>query len=101
MPESMQNQIVALLNKAGEEHGEYERSTLNGDYDTDWSSWYAAWLVEHGINDLLNSDMISSDLADLLADIHELHQQTSQRLGWAAYTAQKLIDTAMGAPRTN
>lgn len=92
-PESMLKQIAALLERAKQEHSEYEAAVLNGVRDEEWEQWYAAWLVEHGINDYLNSDMQGSDLADLLRDINTQHQQTDQQQSWADYTAEQLVDT--------
>lgn len=96
MPESMQGQIGNLLAKAAEEHHEYEVSVLNGVRDEEWDMWYASWLVEHGINTMLNSDMRSTDLASLLRDIHTLHQRSDQSETWSAFTAAQLIETAAG-----
>ncbi|MFO7324001.1 MAG: hypothetical protein DIU68_019910 [Chloroflexota bacterium] len=93
MPESMQDRITNLLQRASDAHHEYEVAVLNGVRDEEWEQWYAAWLIEHGINDLLNSDMQGSDLADLLREINAMHQQTDQQKSWAQYTAERLIDT--------
>jgi hypothetical protein len=102
MPDSVQKQLIDLLERSTTEHKEYERSALNGVYDQEWDLWYAAWLVEHGINDLLNADIRSADLATLLRDINDQHQQTDKQDTWAAYTARHLVDTVSGnEPRTN
>lgn len=101
MPDSVQNQLTDLLKKASAEHHEYEKSVLEGKYDEQWDEWYAAWLVGHGINDLLNSQISTADLADLLRDINTQHQSSDQKLGWAEYTTEKLIDTVTGTPREN
>lgn len=93
MPQSVLKQITGLLNRAKEEHGEYEASALNGVYDQEWDLWYASWLVEHGINDLLNVDLQSTDLATLLSDLYKQYQDAGEPGDWADYTAEQLIET--------
>jgi len=93
MPQSILNQITDLLKRAKTEHGEYEKSVLNGVYDQEWDLWYASWLIEHGVNDLLNADMTSPELADLLTGINDQHQQTDPQKDWADYTAEQLVET--------
>ena len=93
MPESILKQITRLLERSQTEHKEYEASVLNGVRDEEWDMWYAAWLVEHGINDLLNADMQSSDLATLLTDINNQHQDGDQSKSWAEYTAEQIVET--------
>ena len=93
MPQSILNQITDLLKRAKTEHGEYETSVLNGVYDQEWDLWYASWLIEHGINDLLNADMTSPELADLLTGINDQHQQTDAQKDWADFTAEQLVET--------
>lgn len=93
MPQSVLKQITDLLKRAKEEHGEYEASVLNGVYDQEWDLWYASWLVEHGINDLLNVDLQSSDLATLLSDLYKQYQDSGEPGDWADYVAGQLIET--------
>ena len=33
------------LNAAGSAHHEFETNYLNGEYDTQWSGWYAAFVI--------------------------------------------------------
>jgi hypothetical protein len=93
MPQSVEKQLTSLLERAHTEHAEYEAAVLNGVRDEEWDLWYASWLVEHGINDLLNVDLQSSDLATLLSDLFEQYKQTDESQSWYAYTAAQLIET--------
>jgi hypothetical protein len=92
MPQNILKQITDLLERAKTEHGVYEQSVLKGAYDQEWDLWYAAWLIEHGVNDLLNADMTSPELADLLTSINNEHQRTNEPKSWAQYTAEQLVD---------
>lgn len=93
MPQSVLKQLTSLLERAQEEHKEYEAAVLNGVRDEAWDLWYASWLVEHGLNDLLNVDLQSPDLATLLAGLYDEYQQGDQSQNWAAYTAAQLVET--------
>ena len=61
------DQIDALLVQAGEAHGRYEETELNGVYDQEWPRWYAAYAVEHGIGDVLGHPVTTDRLAAFLA----------------------------------
>jgi hypothetical protein len=34
-------------------HNHYETTVLGGDYDEAWSGWYAAYILDHGLPDVL------------------------------------------------
>lgn len=94
MPDSVLKQITRLLERSHTAHAEYEASVLNGQYDEQWPDWYAAWLIEQGINDFLNVDLQTPELTTLLIDITEQHKQTDGAKNWYDYTAEQLIATA-------
>jgi hypothetical protein len=101
MQDSIEDRLIQLLTRTKDEHAEYEKSVLNGVYDQQWDLWYADFLVEHGLNDLLNSNLISADLATLLRDINDEYEKAGKKGSWEGYTAVQLIDTVSGPPRTN
>jgi hypothetical protein len=45
--------ITSLLLEAEQAHGVYESIELNGVYDQDWPRWYAAYVIEHGLADVV------------------------------------------------
>ena len=71
MPEIKQREIANLLDKTLAAHGVHEERELNGVYDQDWPAWYAAYLVEHGIGDLLGQAITPRSLAGLLKQYDE------------------------------
>jgi hypothetical protein len=74
------------------EHGAYEESELNGVYDEDWAIWYAAWALEHDLNELLNTSFDASKLAQVLVDVNDEHQRTNTGEDWAQFTARRLVE---------
>ena len=86
------DQINALLAEAGEAHGRYEETELNGVYDLEWPRWYAAYAVEHGIGDMLGHPVTTDRLAAFLAtsnrDLERIDAE--QREPWATYTARRI-----------
>ena len=63
--------IANLLGEAAAAHGAYEEREPNGVHDRIWPAWYAAFLVEHGIGDLLGAAITTEQLAQLLARYDE------------------------------
>jgi hypothetical protein len=50
---STENAVAALLREAEHAHGEYEVATLGGVRDEAWPVWYATYLLDHGLGDVL------------------------------------------------
>ena len=86
------DQIDALLVQAGEAHGRYEETELNGVYDQAWPRWYAAYAIEHGIGDLLGHPVTTDQLAVFLdssnRDLERIEAEL--REPWATYTARRV-----------
>jgi hypothetical protein len=89
-------QIADLLSRAGAAHHTFEQNELGGVYDADWPAWYADWVLQNGLNDLLGNDLDVNTLGPLLAEINNTHQQADTDLSWAQFTAQVLAETYKG-----
>ena len=85
--------ITALLVRAEEAHGEYERSELGGTYDEQWPDWYAQYTVDQGIAALLGRPVEASDLSAFLATSYAEFKEARIEPGeeWAAYTARRIV----------
>ena len=92
MGENEQRQITELLVNTSAAHNEFEQRELGGVYDLAWSGWYAAYLVEHGLGNLLGEAITADQLAGLLAqyDIDYRAQQWPE--GWPDYYTAKLME---------
>ena len=82
--------IIALLGRAEEAHGAYERAELGGVYDEDWPRWYATYAVDNGIGAMLGHDVTNDDLAAFLMSSNADFQATEPKPAeaWADYTAR-------------
>lgn len=83
-------QIENLLRQAGAAHGVYEENELNGVYDQEWYMWYAAWILENGLNQLLGTAFQTTEFAQILVDLNEAHKQAVSGEDWAQFTARRL-----------
>lgn len=88
----MKEQVETLLRQAGAAHGVYEENELNGVYDQDWAAWYAAWLLEHGLNDLLQTHFETGSFAQTLVELNVAHKQATTGENWAQFTARQLVE---------
>jgi hypothetical protein len=86
------HEISALLTEAEEAHGAYEATELNGVYDEEWPRWYAGYVVEHGIGELIGqpitADGLERILASSYADFQNADPQPSEP--WADYAAGRI-----------
>jgi hypothetical protein len=85
--------VTALLVRAEEAHGEYERTELKGMYDEQWPQWYAQYAIEQGIGELLGRRLTVDELSAFLASSYGEFKEASAEPGeeWAAYTARRII----------
>jgi hypothetical protein len=86
--------VAALLAEAQQAHGVYEATELNGVYDREWPRWYAGYVVDHGIGDLLGRDVDADRLADLLeagyAEFERLEPSPAE--SWSDYLGRRIAD---------
>ena len=84
--------ISRLLVETGHAHGRYEETELQGVYDQEWPSWYAAYAVEHGMGELIGHPITAELLAAYLkrsnAEFEQLDPKPTDP--WAAYTARRI-----------
>ena len=88
-------QISSLLFQAGTAHSIYEQAALQGAHDQDWPDWYAAYLLEHGLADLISNAATVEQLRRLLADCDQEYREINPGLDWPDYYAQR-IEAAFG-----
>jgi hypothetical protein len=92
MPAIEAREIANLLSKTGAAHGAYEEQELNGVYDQSWPAWYAAYLVEHGIGELLSKAITMEQLARLLKQYDQDYRTHQRQEGWPDYYAAQLLE---------
>ncbi len=84
--------IDALLVRAEEAHGTYEAEQLNGVYDEAWPRWYAEYVGEHGLSDLLGREAaaprVAAFLEESFADFERL--SPGQVEPWHTYIARRM-----------
>jgi hypothetical protein len=86
--------IEALLQQAEQAHGVYEAEQLNGVYDEAWPRWYADYVVEHDLSDLLGHEAepprVATFLEEAFADFERLDPKPAQ--AWSTYIAGRMAD---------
>jgi hypothetical protein len=86
--------LEALLGQTEAAHGVYETTELNGVYDKQWPTWYAAYALDHGLGELLGRPVTVAEVEQLLAsswaEIRAPDSNPSEP--WAAYTARRLAE---------
>ncbi len=84
--------VAALLAQAEEAHGAYETIELNGVYDQDWPTWYAGYLVEHGLGDLLGHAVTADRVGEFLASTYAEFDEANPKPGepWPAYIGSRM-----------
>lgn len=92
MSENTQREIADLLVETSAAHNAYEQRELNGVYDQLWPGWYAAYLVEHGLGDLLGVTLTTEKLTQLLAQFDSGYRSQQRQEGWPYYYAVQLLE---------
>ena len=91
MSQDLRQRIAALLSETEAAHGRYEERELNGVYDQNWADWYAAYLVQHGLAELLGSALTAGQVSQLLKQYDADYKRDQPGEGWSAYVAQQLV----------
>ena len=91
MNQDREQRIAALLSETGAAHGVYEERELNGVYDQNWPAWYAAYLVAHGLGDLIEAQMTADQLSQLLKHCDEAYKREQPSEGWPSYYARRIV----------
>ncbi len=84
--------VAALLEQAGAAHAVYEERELGGVYDERWPEWYAAYLVEHGLGEILGRPISAAELAGLLARYDAEYKAAQPDEPWPAFYARQLVE---------
>jgi hypothetical protein len=91
MSEDREQRIAALLSETGAAHGVYEERELNGVYDQNWPEWYAAYLIAHGLGDLVQAQVTADQLGQLLKQSDEAYKREQPSEGWPSYYARLIV----------
>jgi hypothetical protein len=93
METTQETAVAALLRAAETAHGAYETNEVAGVYDEAWPAWYAAYLLEHGLNDQLpGAERL--DVATLTAMLTRLaadYERGEQTRPWPDIYAQGIV----------
>jgi hypothetical protein len=84
--------LEALLEQAAEAHHAYERDELEGVFDEQWPAWYGAWIVEHGLGEIVERDVSASEAGEALTRAWAALQGIDPKPAepWAAWTARHI-----------
>ncbi|MCG3211223.1 MAG: hypothetical protein FOGNACKC_04862 [Anaerolineae bacterium] len=85
-------QIARLLSQAGSAHHQYEQTILKGVYDQEWPAWYANYVIEHGLANLLNQEVTAGQISQFFIESYQIYRKEGSNLGWVDYTAQQLVE---------
>jgi hypothetical protein len=83
--------LSELLQEAGETHHVVYRITDGT--DADWASWYSEWLTRLSeLPDLLDGEVVRSELTYLLVKLDKDHQEQAPGERWQDFYARGLVE---------
>ena len=94
------SKIAQLLGQAGSAHHHFEQTVLKGVYDEEWPDWYAGYLLEHGLNDLLPQSVTQAELGQFLYHSNQTRTQRRPEPNWVDYTVRDLITKFVGVSQS-
>jgi hypothetical protein len=85
--------IAALLTEAKTAHSAYEANVLGGVFDEAWPVWYAAYLLDHGLDDHLPGavSLNVADLAAMLARLAADYERGRKVSPWQDFYARGIV----------
>jgi len=92
------SRIAALLGQTAEAHREYEIQALGGENDDNWPEWYAQYLRQNGLGDLLDGmpgrERVVDALEENLRRADESFLAGGGGENWPAYYAEFILNLA-------
>ena len=88
----VQNKLSELLQQTRAAHHDFEIMELGGGRDEQWPAWYAQYLLDNGMAELLSLQPNSDSLAALLEQGSREHKAASSSEDWTSYTARYLLE---------
>ena len=84
--------IARLLTETLVAHSDHETTVLGGVYDEEWAFWYATYLLEHGLPDLLPhaAKLNAAQLGAILTQLDADYRQEKREEEWPTYYAERL-----------
>jgi hypothetical protein len=92
MSQTLQSIIADLLSQAGSAHHHYEQTELKGVYDQNWAAWYAEYVIDQGLNEVLSQPVTVDQLGQFLRDASQLYKEANTDLNWAEFTAVEFVE---------
>lgn len=83
--------LIETLREASAAHGDYETNILNGVYDDNWPSWYAAYVVGAFGMEIIKP----AKLTKLLIEAHKMHQKQNPGIDWVIFYADYIINSSI------
>ena len=79
-------EIMHLLVETVQTHHQYQESQLKGEYNIQWSDWYATFLLENGLEELWGRKISQEELSALLVQLDaEYNSKDSHKPGNVSY----------------
>ena len=93
MAETPETLVAELLRETEGAHGAYETTVLGGERDEDWPTWYASYLLDHGLAEFLPGavDLDPDRLASRLARYAAAYERERPAWPWPEVYAQALV----------
>jgi hypothetical protein len=85
--------IAALLRETEAAHGAYETDVLAGVFDKDWATWYARYLLDHGLTEFLpGPGCLDVDaLAAMLSRLAAEYEREETATPWPDFYARGIV----------
>lgn len=95
MAEDRQSRLADLLADAASAHHAYEVEL--GRADPGWPEWYARWLVEHGLGELMAPAPDVATLEHALVTAEKEYEEQDPDEPWEAFYADYLLSHLRGS----
>jgi hypothetical protein len=91
MPSETEALIERLLLETNAAHGEHETTVLGGVYDEEWPAWYASYLIEHGLQDVVqdSGDLDVGRLSAILKQLDAEYRREQPDREWPGFYAER------------
>lgn len=94
MSQNKVNQLFNLFVKTVWAHHEHQERDLNGVYNVNWAPWYASFLIDNGVGDVIGYEIDEESLTQFLVDVDKKYRREKPNQEWPVYYAIQLARSA-------
>lgn len=89
---SLTMRVENLLVQTSEAYEQYRQFFLKGAEDPDWAKWYALYIIEHDLTQVVNQAWTFRQITQFLDRSYASYEAVAVNMSWVGYLTDQLME---------